>query len=74
VRWRPRWASGISPPQIVAPALTAPLVAAIDARHAGAGPRVALLLVIAEFALGAALLRLIPRSALDAAPDARAER
>ncbi len=62
------WNLAAALPQIVAPALTAPLVAAIDARRAGAGPRVALLLVIVEFALGAALLRLIPRAALDAEP------
>ena len=47
-------------PQIVAPALTAPLVALVDARSPGNGPRVALALVAVEFVLGAALLWLIP--------------
>jgi MFS family permease len=50
------WNLAAAIPQIVAPALTAPLVSALDARSAGLGPRVALLLVVAEFALGAALL------------------
>ena len=47
-------------PQIVAPALTAPLVALVDARAPDNGPRAALALVAAEFVLGAALLWLIP--------------
>ncbi len=51
-------------PQILAPALTAPLVAAVDARHAGAGPRVALALVALELVAGAAMLWRIPRRAL----------
>jgi MFS family permease len=59
------WNLAAAFPQIVAPALTAPLVATVDARHGGAGPRVALVLVIVEFALGAALLQRIPRAALD---------
>jgi MFS family permease len=57
------WNLAAALPQIVAPAITAPLVAAIDAHHAGAGPRVAFALVIVEFAIGAALLwrlRVVP--------------
>jgi MFS family permease len=54
------WNLAAAIPQIVAPAITAPLVAALDARHAGAGPRVALLLVAVEFVLGAALLWRLP--------------
>jgi MFS family permease len=54
------WNLAAAIPQIVAPAVTAPLVAAFDARLAGSGPRVALALVIVEFGIGAALLWLIP--------------
>ena len=54
------WNLAAAIPQIVAPAITAPLVAALDVRHAGSGPRVALLLVAVEFVLGAALLWRLP--------------
>ncbi len=54
------WNLAAAVPQIVAPAITAPLVTALDARSAGLGPRVALLLVVAEFALGAAILWRLP--------------
>jgi MFS family permease len=55
------WNLAAAVPQIVAPAITAPLVGALDAQRAGLGPRVALLLVAVEFVLGAALLwRLSP--------------
>jgi MFS family permease len=57
------WNLAAALPQIIAPVITAPLVAAVDARHAGAGPRVAFALVIVEFATGAALLwrlRVVP--------------
>jgi MFS family permease len=54
------WNLAAAIPQIVAPAVTAPLVAALDARAPGSGPRAALVLVIVEFAVGAALLWLIP--------------
>jgi MFS family permease len=50
------WNLAAAIPQIIAPAITAPLVTYIDARNAGAGPRVAFALVILEFAAGAALL------------------
>ena len=50
------WNVAAAIPQVVAPAITAPLVAAFDARSAGLGPRVALLAVIVEFAAGAAWL------------------
>ena len=50
------WNLAAAIPQIVAPAITAPLVGVLDARAAGSGPRAALLLVVIEFALGAALL------------------
>jgi MFS family permease len=54
------WNLAAAIPQIIAPAITAPLVTALDARYAGLGPRVALLLVAVEFALGAALLWRLP--------------
>lgn len=50
------WNLAAALPQIVAPAITAPLVTAVDARYAGAGPRAAFALVIVEFIAGAALL------------------
>jgi MFS family permease len=42
--------------QVAAPAITGPLVGYVDARRAGLGPRIALVCVIVEFALGTALL------------------
>jgi MFS family permease len=56
------WNLAAAVPQIVAPAITAPLVTALDARQAGLGPRGALLCVIVEFALGTAWLWRLPRS------------
>ena len=58
------WNLAIAIPQIVAPIITDPLVRYFDARSAGLGPRVALICVIIEFALGTAWLwRLrLPRS------------
>ncbi|HYZ17684.1 MAG TPA: MFS transporter [Candidatus Acidoferrum sp.] len=50
------WNLAAALPQIVAPAITAPVVAAFDARSFGLGPRVALICVIVEFALGTAWL------------------
>ena len=55
------WNLAAAIPQIIAPALTAPLVAALDAQHPGSGPRAALLLVGVEFVLGAALLWRLPK-------------
>jgi hypothetical protein len=51
-------AAGI--PQIVAPLVTAPLVTRVNAASPGAGPRVAIVLAIAEFTLGAAWLLRLP--------------
>ena len=58
------WNLALAVPQVAAPAITGPLVAALDARRAGLGPRVALICVIVEFAIGTAWLwRLrLPRS------------
>jgi MFS family permease len=53
--------------QVAAPLITRPLVGFYDARSLGLGPRVALVCVIIEFALGTALLwrvRLPPRAGL----------
>jgi MFS family permease len=70
------WNLAAAIPQIIAPALTAPLVVAVDARAAGNGPRVALALVAVEFVAGAAVLWLIPGARLNGTarqvdPDAR---
>jgi MFS family permease len=54
------WNLAAAIPQIIAPAITAPLVAAVDASHPGAGPRIAFALVIVEFIAGAALLWRLP--------------
>ncbi len=61
------WNLAAAIPQIVAPAITAPLVAALDARSAGSGPRFALALVILEFGLGTLILWRLPRAALQPA-------
>jgi len=50
------WNLAAALPQVAAPQITAPLVSYFDARSAGLGPRVALLCVIVEFALGTAWL------------------
>ena len=50
------WNLAATIPQVVAPLLTAPLVAALDARSAGLGPRAAFVLVVVEFAAGTAWL------------------
>ncbi len=50
------WNLAVAIPQVVAPAITAPLVTYFDRRSAGLGPRVALMCVIVEFALGTAWL------------------
>ncbi len=63
------WNLAAAVPQIVAPAITAPLVAALDARSAGLGPRAALIAVIVEFLLGTLLLWRLPRAALLPAPE-----
>jgi MFS family permease len=50
------WNLAAALPQVAAPAITAPLVTTLDQRSSGLGPRVALLCVIVEFALGTAWL------------------
>lgn len=73
------WNIANTVPQILAPAITAPLVAALSARTPGLGPRVAFLVVIVEFALGTLWLwrlpaqRALPRSESGpAVPDRQA--
>jgi MFS family permease len=46
------WNLAAAIPQVVAPAITGPLVQYVDGRRPGLGPRVALACVIVEFALG----------------------
>jgi MFS family permease len=46
------WNLALAIPQVAAPVLTGPLVDALDARRHGLGPRIALLCVIVEFAIG----------------------
>lgn len=58
------WNLAAAVPQIVAPAITAPLVTALDARAAGLGPRAALVLVALEFVLGTVILWRLPSAAL----------
>jgi MFS family permease len=50
------WNLAVAIPQVVAPAITAPVVTYFDARKAGLGPRIALVCVIIEFILGTAWL------------------
>ncbi|MDB5042920.1 MAG: major facilitator superfamily 1 [Candidatus Eremiobacteraeota bacterium] len=50
------WNLAAAVAQVAAPAITQPVVSFYDARSAGLGPRVALMCVIVEFALGTALL------------------
>jgi MFS family permease len=54
------WNLAATIPQIIAPLVTAPLVARLDAQQLGLGPRAALVLVIVEFAFGAAWLWRLP--------------
>jgi len=56
------WNLAAAIPQVLAPAITAPLVTALDARALGWGPRVALCCVIVEFAIGTAWLWRLPRT------------
>jgi MFS family permease len=56
------WNLAATIPQILAPAITAPLVAATNARRPGLGPRLALALVAVEFVAGAALLWRLKRA------------
>lgn len=50
------WNLSLAIPQVAAPAITGPLVYALDAHRAGLGPRIALICVIVEFTIGTAWL------------------
>jgi MFS family permease len=58
------WNIAAALPQIVAPLLTEPLIARANAHAFGLGPRVAVLLAIAEFTIGAIWLYRVPAAAL----------
>jgi MFS family permease len=58
------WNIAATVPQIIAPALTAPIVERVNAALPGAGPRVAILLAIGEFTVGAVWLYRLPPAAL----------
>jgi MFS family permease len=71
------WNLAAAVAQVAAPAITQPVVSFYDARSAGLGPRVALVCVIVEFALGTALLwrvRLAPPVVLSLSKDPRRSR
>ncbi len=63
------WNLAAALPQVLAPLLTVRIVDAVNARHFGAGPRVALALVVVEFMLGTAWLWRLRSNALT--PTAR---
>ncbi|HEV3085987.1 MAG TPA: MFS transporter [Candidatus Elarobacter sp.] len=50
------WNLAVAIPQVIAPIITAPVVNYFDAQSKGLGPRIALICVIVEFALGTAWL------------------
>jgi MFS family permease len=56
------WNAATALPQVVAPLVTAPLVTSLDASHAGAGPRGAIVLALLEFAAGAVAIWRLPRA------------
>jgi MFS family permease len=55
------WNVATTLPQVVAPALTAPLVLRFDALRPGLGPRAAIVVALGEFTLGAAFIWRLPR-------------
>jgi MFS family permease len=55
------WNIAAGVPQILAPALTTPIVERVNAAHAGAGPRAAIGLAIMEFTIGALWLYRLPK-------------
>jgi len=57
------WNVAAAIPQIVAPLFTAPIVERLNAGTPGLGPRVAIIMAIVEFSIGAVWLYRLPRSA-----------
>jgi MFS family permease len=55
------WNVATAFPQVAAPLLAGPLVGALNAAHAGAGPRGAVVLALVEFVLGGIAVWLLPR-------------
>jgi len=55
------WNVATAFPQVAAPLLAGPLVGALDATHAGAGPRGAVVLALVEFVLGGIAVWRLPR-------------
>jgi predicted MFS family arabinose efflux permease len=56
------WNMASTIPQVLAPLVTAPLIAWGDGRHAGYGPRLAVVLTVVEFTIGALWLWRLPGS------------
>jgi MFS family permease len=56
------WNVATTLPQVIAPLVTAPLVLRLDAAHAGAGARGAIVLALLEFAAGGAVVWRLPRA------------
>ncbi len=65
------WNLAATLPQVAAPALAGLLIARLDPHRSGLGPRLALVLVIVEFALGTVWIWRLPRTLARAAPDRR---
>lgn len=61
------WNIAATLPQIIAPALTLPIVERVNATLSGAGPRIAIGLAIVEFTIGALWLYRLPKPALPGA-------
>jgi MFS family permease len=62
------WNVAAAIPQIVAPIFTAPIVERVNAVTPGMGPRVAIVLAIIEFTIGALWLYRLPRTLATTAP------
>jgi MFS family permease len=62
------WNVSAAIPQIIAPVFTAPIVERINAMTPGMGPRVAIVLAIVEFTIGALWLYRLPRALASNAP------
>jgi hypothetical protein len=56
------WNVATALPQVLAPLLTGPLVAGLNAGQPGSGPRAAIAIALIEFALGGAAIWRLPRA------------